>query len=113
MENQQLAQVDELRRRLDATYAEAVAALEESKGDMLGALAALESKKRGSSEISDLCDRVVEIAKDIKGLRLRWGKRVLREIPLKDCLAYGIVAAALVGLLGELSLEAIKKEQTV
>jgi hypothetical protein len=110
MENQQLAQVDELRRRLDATYAEASEALKESQGDMLGALAALETKQRDSSELCDLFERVVDIAKEIKGLRLRWGKRVLREVPLKDCLVYGLLAAGLVGVLAELSLEAIKKE---
>ena len=111
MENQQLAQVDELRRRLDATYAEASDALKESQGDLLGALAALEEKRREVSEIADLVEKVVDIANEIKGLRLRWGKRVLREVALKDCLVYGILAAGLVGVLGELSLEAIKKEE--
>jgi hypothetical protein len=41
-----MALVDEVRKRLDASYSEALAGLEESEGDLLRALAATERRQQ-------------------------------------------------------------------
>ncbi|NIM04685.1 MAG: hypothetical protein GTO55_02005 [Armatimonadetes bacterium] len=113
METHDMALVDEIRRRMDATYSEALAGLEEGQGDLLKALAVIEEKRKSAaSEQAELIDRIFNMAEQgVKALRVRVGHRFVKEVPVCSGAFGSILAAFLVGFLGEISLEAIKGEQ--
>jgi len=111
MQTHDMALVDEIRRRLDATYAEALAALEESGGDLLRALAKLEEKRKACSEEGDLVERIFRIAEEgVKALRLRLGRKVVREVPVGMGAFGSLVAAFLAGFLSQVSVEIVKRD---
>jgi len=113
MASHDLEKVDEIRRRLDASYEEALAALEESQGDLLRALAAVERKRKAAALVADpgaLAERIVSLIQEgsVTGLRLKCGARVVKEIPVSHG-TLGVVAASLLaGLLEQFSVEVIK-----
>ena len=110
-----MALVDEVRKRLDATYEEALMGLEESQGDLLRALAAVERHRRErqtAAESGELIGRAIGLAKEgkLKGLRIRLGDRTVRELPLPKGSAGAAIGAALSTLLSQLSVDLVKKE---
>ncbi len=112
MQTHDMALVDEIRRRLEATYAEALAALEESEGDLLRALAALEAKRKSGSQEAELVDRIFRVAEGgVKALRLRLGRKVIREVPVGMGAFGSLVAGLLADFLNEISLEVVKREE--
>jgi len=109
-----MALVDEIRRRLDASYEEALAALEESDGDLLHALAAIERRRRGRQEAmegGELIGRAVGLAREGKlaGLKIKLGDRVIRELPLPKSPAGAMLGAVLAGLLSQLTVDLVTK----
>jgi len=110
-----MALVDEVRKRLDATYQEALRGLEESEGDLLRALAAIErhrKEQQGAADSGELIGRAIGLAKEgkLKGLRLKLGDRTLREVPLPKGPGGAVLGALLSGLFSQLDFELIKKE---
>ena len=110
-----MALVDEVRKRLDATYEEALAGLEEGEGDILRALAAIErqrAERRGAAESGELIGKAIGLAREgkLKGLRVKVGDRVVRELPLPKGAAGAVLGAALSTLLSQLSVDLIKRE---
>ena len=110
-----MALVDEVRKRLDATYEEALAGLEEAEGDLLRALAAIERRRRetrGAEESGELIGRAIGLAKEgkLKGMRVKLGDRMLREVPLPKGAGGAVLGAVLSTLVSQLSVELVKKE---
>jgi len=109
-----IALVDEIRRRLDATYEEALTGLEETDGDMLHALAAIERRRRGRQETmesGELIGRAVGLAREGKlaGLQIKLGDRVVRQLPLPRSAAGAMLGAVLAGLLSQLTVDLVTK----
>jgi hypothetical protein len=106
--------VDEIRRRLDATYEEALTGLEETDGDMLHALAAIERRRRERQEAmegGELIGRAVGLAREGKlaGLQIKLGDRVIRQLPLPRSAAGAMLGAVLAGLLSQLTVDLVTK----
>jgi len=112
MQTYDMALVDEIRRRMNATYSEALAALEEGQGDLLRALAIIEKKREaGASEEADMIDRLFCVAEEgITAVRLRVGRRFVKEVPVCKGAFGSLAAAFLVGFLKEISLEIVRGE---
>jgi hypothetical protein len=94
---------------------EALMGLEESQGDLLHALAAVERHRRerqSAAESGELIGRAIGLAKEgkLKGLRIRLGDRTVRELPLPKGSAGAVIGAALSTLLSQLSVDLVKKE---
>ncbi|MFB3882513.1 MAG: hypothetical protein ACE149_14695 [Armatimonadota bacterium] len=111
-----MALVDEVRRRLDATYEEALDGLEEADGDLLHALAAIERRRRerkGALEGGELIGRAVGLAREGKlvGLTVKLGDRVVRRLPLPRNATGAIAAAVVAGLLSQLKVDLVAGEQ--
>ena len=107
-----MALVDEVRKRLDATYEEALFGLQESEGDLLRALAAIERKRRERSSTADsgeLLGRAIGLAKEgkLKGLRLKLGERTLRELPLPKGIGGAVLGALFSALFSQVAVELI------
>jgi translation elongation factor EF-Ts len=113
MQSHDMGLVDEIRRRLDATYSEALAGLEESQGDLLKALAIIEEKRKsGAAAQADLIEQIFRLAEEgVKALRVRVGRRFVKEVPVGMGAFGSLLAAFLVGFVGEISLEAVRGEQ--
>lgn len=110
-----MALVDELRQRLDATYEEALVGLEEADGDLLQALAAIERRRRERQEAmesGELIGRAVGMAREgkLSGLEVKLGDRTLRRLPLPKGTAGAVVGAVLSTLFSQLSVDLIRKE---
>jgi len=110
-----MALVDEVRKRLDATYEEALFGLERSGGDLLNALAAIEHKRReeeSAAESGELIGRAIGLAKEgkLEGMRVRLGSRTVRELPLPKGMAGAVLGAVLSTLLSQLSVDLVRKE---
>ncbi len=110
-----MALVDELRQRLDATYEEALVGLEEANGDLLRALAAIERRRRDRQEAmesGELIGRAVGMAREgkLSGLEVKLGDRTLRRLPLPKGTAGAVAGAVLSALLSQLSVDLIRKE---
>jgi len=115
MASYDMALVDELRTRLDASYSEALAGLEEAQGDLLHALAAIERTRaeRQSAESSgELVGRAIGLAKEgrLKGLRVKLGGRAVRDLPLPKGLGGALVGAVISTLLSQLAVELVTRE---
>jgi len=111
-----MALVDELRKRLDATYTEALTALEEAQGDVLRALAAIErmrAERQGAESSGELVGRAIALAKEgkLRGLRVKLGDRPLRDLPLPKGAGGAVLGAVLSSLLAQLSLDLVKAEE--
>ena len=110
-----MALVDEVRQRLDATYEEALAGLEEADGDVLHALAAIERRRRErheAMESGEIIGRAVGLAKEgkLSGLEVKLGDRVVRRIPLPGGTGGAVLGAVISTLLSQLSVDLIRKE---
>jgi hypothetical protein len=110
-----MALVDDVRKRLDATYEEALFGLEESEGDLLKALAAIERRRReeeSAAESGELIGKAIGLAKEgkLKGMRVRLGSRTVRELPLPKGATGAVLGAALSTLLSHLSVDLVRKE---
>jgi hypothetical protein len=115
MTNFEMALVDEIKRRLDASYEEALLGLEEGEGDLLRALVAIERRRRereGAMEIGEVIGRAVGLAREGKlmGLQVKLGDRVVRQLPLPKSVAGAVVGVALSKLLSQLSIDVVAKE---
>ena len=110
-----MALVDEVRQRLDATYEEALAGLEEADGDVLHALAAIERRRRErheAMESGEIIGRAVGLAREgkLSGLEVKLGDRVVRRIPLPRGTGGAVLGAVISTLLSQLSVDLIRKE---
>jgi len=110
-----MALVDEVRKRLDASYEEALAGLEEGGGDLLQALAAIERRRREQQSAADsgeLIGKAIGLAREgkVKGVRVKLGNRTVRELPLPRGVAGAVLGAALSALLSQLAVDLITKE---
>ncbi len=110
-----MALVDEVRQRLDATYEEALAGLEEADGDVLHALAAIERRRRErheAMESGEIIGRAVGLAREgkLSGLEVKLGDRVVRRIPLPRGTGGAVLGAVVSALLSQLSVDLIRKE---
>ena len=82
-----MALVDEVRKRLDASYDEVLYGLEQGQGDILRALAAIERRRqqeRSVEESGEMIGKAIGLAKEgrLKGMRIKVGERVVRDVPL-------------------------------
>jgi hypothetical protein len=110
-----IAVVDEIRRRLDCSYEEAVLGLEAADGDLVHALAATERIKgqRDGAQISgELIGQAIELSREgkLKGLRVKLGDRAVGEVPLPKGTAGGALGALLTLLLSRVSVEMVSEE---
>jgi hypothetical protein len=110
-----MALVDEVRRRLDATYEEALTGLEEASGDLLHALAAIERRRRERHDALDggeLIGRALGLAREGKlaGLEVKLGDRVVKRLPLPRTTAGAVVGAILAGLVSQLDIDLVTRE---
>jgi len=93
--------VDLVRERMRCGYEEARDALQATNGNVVDALAHLEKRSAGgddmlaiTAEVVDDVQRLLELG-PIRKLRIRFGDRVVREVPV----AVTAVGAVLIGLL--------------
>ncbi len=110
-----MALVDEVRRRLDASYEEALTGLEEANGDLLHALAAIERRRRGRDEAlegGEIVGRAIGLAREGKlaGLKIKLGDRVVRRLPLPKNTAGAVLGAVLAELLSQLTVDLVTSE---
>jgi hypothetical protein len=110
-----MALVDEVRRRLDATYEEALTGLEAADGDLLHALAAIERGRRerhDALEGGEMIGRAVGLAREGKlaGLKIKLGDRVVRQLPLPKNAAGAVFGAVVAGLLSQLTVDLVKSD---
>jgi hypothetical protein len=110
-----MALVDEIRKRLNASYEEALVGLEEADGDMLRALAAIERRRaeqEAAERSGELIGRAIGLAKAgrLKGLRVFLGKRPLRDLPLPKGFGGALVGELASVLLSQLKVELIEGE---
>jgi len=115
MASYDMSLVDEVRKRIDATYEEALAGLDEAEGDLLRALAAVErrrAQKEAAAESGEMFGRAIGLAKDgkLKGIRLKLGERVLRELPLPKGLGGAVLAAVLSTFFSQVSVDLMRKD---
>ena len=111
MQTHDMALVDEIRSRMDATYTEALAALNESEGDLLSACAIVEQNRTAGSEEAELIDRIFTLAEEeIEAVRVKVGKRYEKVIPIGMGVMGSLLAAAAIGLLSEISVQAIRRK---
>ncbi len=110
-----MALVDEVRQRLDATYEEALTGLEEADGDILHALAAIERRRRERHEAmegGEIIGRALGLAREgkLSSLEVKLGDRVVRRIPLPKGTGGAVLGAVFSTLLSQLSVDLIRKE---
>jgi len=115
MANYDIAVVDEIRKRLDATYEEALLGLEAGEGDLVRSLAATERVKaqRDGAQLSgEIIAAAIDKAKEgkLKGLRVKLGDRPVGEVPLPKGAAGGALGAVLSLLLSRVSVELITED---
>jgi len=115
MASYDMALVDELKKRVDASYTEALAGLDQAEGDLLRALAAIERMRaeRESAESSgEMVGRAIALAKEgkLKGLRVKLGGRTVRELPLPKGMGGAMVGAVVSTLLAQLAVELVTGE---
>ncbi len=112
-----MALVDEVRRRLDASYEEALAGLEEADGELLHALAAIERRRRERQDAlqgGELIGRALALAKEgkVAGLQVRLGDRVVRRLSLPKSTAGAVVGAVLASIVSHLDIDLVAQEPT-
>jgi hypothetical protein len=110
-----MALVDEIRKRLNASYDEALMGLEESDGDMLRALAAIERRRaeqKTAEQSGELFGRAIGLAKEgrLRGLRVKLADRPVRDLPLPRGLGGALVGELVSTLLSQLTVELIEGE---
>ena len=115
MANYDIAVVDEIRRRLEASYEEALLGLEAGEGDLVRSLAAAErikAQRDGAQLSGEVIGQAIEMAKEgkLKGLRVKLGDRAVGEVPLPKGPAGGALGAVLWLLLSRVSVELVSEE---
>ena len=115
MERFDMALVDEIKKRLDASYEEVLIGLEESDGDMLRALAAIErrrAEKASAEEGGEIIGRAIGLAREgrLKGLQVKLGDRPIREMPLPKGFGGALLGDMLSVLLSQLRVDLVEKE---
>ena len=110
-----MALVDEVRKRLDASYDEILYGLEEGGGDLLRALAAIERRRReerSAEHSGEVIGKAIGLAKEgrLKGLRVKLGDRTVREMALPKGAAGAVLGAVLSMLITQLIVELVKAE---
>jgi hypothetical protein len=115
MEHYDMALVDEVRKRLNASYEEVLIGLEQGEGDVLRALAAIErhrEERRGAEESGELVGRAIGLAKEgrLKGLRVVLGDRSVAEVPLPRGVGGALIGEVVAGLLGQLKVELVEAD---
>ena len=115
MERYDMAVVDEIRKRLDASYDEVLFGLEESGGDVLRALAAIERRRaeqRRAEESGELFGRAIGLAKEgrLRGLRVSLGGSAARELPLPKGYKGAVIAELVAGVLSQLKVGLVEGE---
>ena len=110
-----MALVDEVRQRLDATYEEALTGLEEADGDLLHALALIERRRRErheAMESGEIIGRAVGLAREgkLSSIEVKLGDRVVRRIPLPKGTGGAVLGAVFSALLSQLSVDLVRKE---
>ena len=111
-----MALVDEIRKRLDASYDEVLMGLEESGGDMLRTLAAIErrrAEREGAEESGELFGRAIGLAKEgrLKGLRVKLGGRAIRDLPLPKGFGGALFGELVATLLSQLKVDLVEGEE--
>ena len=115
MADYNIAIVDEIRKRLDATYEEALLGLEAGEGDLVRSLAATErikAQRDGAALSGEVIGKAIELAKEgkLRGLRVMLGDRAVGEVPLPKGPAGGALGAVLSLLLSRVSVQLIADE---
>lgn len=115
MASYDMALVDEIRKRLDASYSEALAGLEAGGGDLLRALAAVErmrAERQAAESSGELVGRALGLAREgrLKGLRVKLGGRTVRELPLPKGAPGALIGALISGFLSQLAVELVTGE---
>jgi hypothetical protein len=110
-----IALVDELRRRLDCSYEEALLGLEAGDGDLVRALAATErakSQREGSQISGEVIGKAIALAREgrLKALQVKLGDRPVGEIPLPKGPAGGALGAVLSILLARISVDLVSED---
>jgi hypothetical protein len=110
-----MALVDEVRKRLDASYDEALYGLEQGQGDLLRALAAIERQRqqeRSAEESGEIIGKAIGLAKEgrLKGMRVKLGDRTVREVPLPKGPGGAVLGAVLSMLTKQVVVELVKGE---
>ncbi len=118
MASHDIALVDEIRKRLDASYEEVLLGLEAGEGDLVRSLAATErikAQRHGAELSGEVIGQAIEMAKEgkLKGLRVKLGDRTVGELPLPKGPAGGALGAVLSLLLARVSVELITEEAAV
>jgi len=112
-----LQSVDVIRERVGATYDEALEALKETDGDVLEALARLEVKRKERDDVfvsaMELFTDVEEMARDweVTGVKVRYGGRLLADIPVHLVSIGAIAAALLAAFVTRSTIELDKKRR--
>ena len=114
MERYDMALVDEIKKRLDASYDEVLVGLEEAGGDMLRALAAIErhrEENRKAEQGGELIGRAIGLAKEgkLKGLRVVLADRPVSELPLPKGLGGALIGEIVTGVLSQLKVELVEQ----
>lgn len=111
-----LNEIDLLRERLGVGYAQAKDALDASGGDVIGALAALESRDDAVHDMPSPDDIVSHLAEEVRrllrggriaGLRLKVGEEALGEVPVAVAGVGAVFLVATSALLTCLRVETI------
>ena len=115
MANYDIAVVDEIRKRLDASYEEALLGLEAADGELVHALAATErikAQREGAQLSGEVIAKAIDLAKagKLKGLRVKLGDHSVGEVPLPKGAAGGALGAVLSLLLSRVSVDLIVEE---
>lgn len=111
-----LEQVDLVRERMGVGYAEAKRALDEAGGDVIGALAAIESRQaeQGPAEAVELMIREVSRAlegRPITGVVLKLGDQTLTDAPVVVRGLGAVLLAVVSALAAHFRLELITGER--
>lgn len=115
MANYDIALVDEIRKRLEASYEETLLGLEAGEGDLVRSLAATErikAQRDGAQLSGEEIGKAIELAKEgkLKGLRIMLGDRPVGEVPLPKGPAGGALGAVLSLVLSRVSVELIAEQ---
>jgi hypothetical protein len=115
MDKYDIGLVDEIRRRLDCSYEDALLGLEAGESDLARSLAAAErikSQREGAQCSGEMIGKAIALAREgrLKGLRVKLGDRVVGEAPLPKGPAGGALGAVLSLLLARVSVELVIEE---
>jgi len=111
MTSTELEQVDEIRRRFDISYEEAVQALRENGGDLLQALIAIERRQAQQPDPIAaglaMLDQVEGLTRSgpIRRIRLKYANRLVKDIPVFLTASAAVGIALLAVFINRCSIE--------